>query len=250
MRVLIAAWLLLLPAGGTRAIDNASYTDLLREHVRDGHVDYAALCTDDRLRDYTVALSATDPADLADDAERLAFWINVYNAFTLQIICDNYPLESINELHLGGLYVGSALNKTVWDRKFIVINGEEMSLNHIEHDIVRAEFDDPRAHFALVCASKSCPPLRSEAFEGRKLDAQLDEQGRLFLADAQRNRFDADKKIAYLNKIFDWYKGDFGGNDRERLTYIARFVPPAVAASLRDDPWKIEHLDYDWSLND
>jgi hypothetical protein len=170
----------------------------------------------------------------------------------LKIVCDNYPLESINDLHFGGLIVGTVLNKTVWDKDFIEINGEKMSLNHIEHEILRKEFKDPRLHFAIVCASKSCPSLRSEAFAGSRLDSQLDDQAKVFFADPERNVFDIENKKAHLSKILDWFSKDFGNNDEEILLFVSRFAVADVAAAIRSDAneWDINHTEYDWSLND
>jgi hypothetical protein len=228
------------------------YTALLADHVDGARVDYASLCEDPRLAEVVEWMSSVDPEAIEDDAERFAFWINAYNAFTLKIVCDNYPLESINDLHFGGLVVGTVLNKTVWDKKFIMINGEDMSLNQIEHDILRKEFKDPRLHFAIVCASRSCPALRAEAFVGGRLESQLDEQARTFFADPGRNVFDVENKKARLSKILDWFSDDFGENDEEILVYVSRFLPAAVAAAIRTDldEWDVEHLEWDWSLND
>ncbi|MFQ5511415.1 MAG: DUF547 domain-containing protein [Candidatus Krumholzibacteriia bacterium] len=225
---------------------------VLRKHVREGGVDYAALCGDARLPAYLARVAATDPGAIPDADSRLAFWLNAYNAFTLQVICDNYPVGSINDLHFGGLYVGSLTNKTIWDREFIVINGEELSLNDIEHKIVRRRFGDPRAHFALVCASKSCPALRAEAFEGQTLGEQLDEQARLFFSEEQKNHFDIENKTAHLSRILDWYAGDFGDSNEAILLFVARYVSDPLAAAIQGDPaaWDIKHTDYDWSLNE
>ena len=228
------------------------FTALLEDYVRDGHVNYEALCEDNRLQTYVDELAAVDPVRITDENERLAFWINAYNAFTLKIICDNYPIESINDLHFGGLVVGTVLKKTVWDKDFIVINDEEYSLNDIEHKIIRKEFDDPRAHFALVCASKSCPRLRTEAFTGATLDAQLDDQAQTFFADTDKNYFEMDRKRAYLSKILDWYSKDFGSNNEEILLFVAQYVEDDVAESIRANPkeWDVKHTEYDWILND
>lgn len=237
--------------GGT-AVDDGAFSDLLGEYVADGRVDYAALCKDDRLDVYTRYLSAIDPESLPSDADKLAFWINAYNAFTLKLICDNYPVKSINDLHTGGRIVGHVIKKTAWDKKFIEINGKELTLNNIEHDIIREHFDDPRIHFALVCAAKSCPPLRSEAFAADRLDEQLDDQGRVFFAQTDKNRVDADKKTVYLSKILDWYEGDFGDGKKDVLAYIARYLPGDVAEDIRANPgdWQVKYTDYDWALND
>jgi hypothetical protein len=228
------------------------FSDVLGDHVKDGRVDYPALCADPRFESYLKRLSSTDPDALSGENEQLAFWINAYNAFTLKIICDNYPVESINDLHFGGLIVGTVTKKTVWHKKFIVINGEKMSLDHIEHDIVRPVFGDPRAHFGLVCASVSCPPLRSEAFEGVVLDTQLDEQARIFFSQRDKNYFDLEKREAHLSKIFDWFSKDFGENDEEILLFVSQYLEPELADAIKHDSkeWDIKHTDYDWDLNE
>ena len=245
----------LSPAGtalNDRPGDHRLLTDLLAAYVDDGRVDYRRLCEDERLDAYLARVAATDADAIVDDDARLAFWINVYNAYTLKIICDGYPVDSINDLHFGGRIIGTVLKKTAWDKKFVVVGGDTFSLNDVEHKIIRPAFDEPRAHYALVCAAKSCPPLRPQAYEGDKLDAQLDDQARIFFADPIKNHFDADKKIAYLSKIMDWYKGDFGANDEELLLAIVSYLPAALADDICANPaaWDIKHTGYDWSLNE
>ncbi len=237
------------------SVDNPShelFTQILQDYVHDGRVNYRELRNDDRLAAYLAQLAAANPEAIADQKAQLAFWINAYNAYTLKVICDNYPVKSINDLHTGGLIVGTVLKKTVWDKDFAVINGKRLTLNQIEHEIIRKRFNEPRIHFALVCAAKSCPPLRSEAFEGDHLDEQLDEQGRLFFSQKDKNFFELEKKVAHLSKILDWYQGDFGKNDAELLQYLSRFLPTELAASIQADPkkWQIKYTDYDWSLNE
>ena len=228
------------------------FTEMLQDYVTDGKVNYPALREDDRLDTYLAQLAATNPDTLADKQAQLAFWINVYNAYTLKVICDNYPVKSINDLHTGGLIIGTILKKTVWDRKLVTINNQKLSLNHIEHQIIRAHFKDPRAHFTLVCASKSCPPLRPEAYAADKLDEQLDDQGKIFFSQSDKNYFELDKKIAHLSKILDWYAGDFGKSDEEVLLYVVGFLPENLAAEIRANPkkWKVKYTKYDWSLNE
>lgn len=224
------------------------FTELLSSYVHDGIVNYKKLRSDGRLAGYIGWLAKTDPDSLPNEKDKLAFWVNAYNAYTLKIICDNYPVESINDLHTGGLVIGTA---TVWDKKFVIVNGKTMSLNSIEHEIVRPQFKDPRGHFALVCASKSCPQLRSEAYEGTTLDRQLDDQGKAFLSDPLRNEFDPVKKHADISRIFDWYKSDFGPSDTEVLRYVSRFLSDSVARQILAAPneWEIGYKSYDWSLN-
>jgi Protein of unknown function, DUF547 len=228
------------------------YTSLLQQYVHSGKVQYSKLCKDPRLEKYISILKSTNPEDFKDSKERLAFWINAYNAYTLKVICDHYPIKSINDLHSGGLVVGSIFKTTIWDKDFVYINHKAMTLNEIEHKIIRPVFKDPRAHFALVCASKSCPPLRAEAFGGSKLDSQLNDQARIFLSDFYRNRFDVKERKAYLCKIFDWYGKDFGKSKQEILLYVTPFLPTEIAQAIRSSPeeWDVEFLDYDWTLNE
>jgi hypothetical protein len=218
------------------------FNEILKEYVHDGKVNYKNLCKDDRLGKYLNQLSNTNPDKIENTKERLAFWINAYNAFTLKIICDNYPVKSIMDLDSG----------KIWDRVFIEINGMKMSLNHIEHEIIRKEFNQPRIHFALVCAAISCPPLRSEAFGGYKLDDQLNDQGDIFLNQKDKNYFDLKEKEAHLSKILDWYGKDFGSDNGEILLYLTRFLPEKTATSIKENPneWEVRYTEYDWSLNE
>ena len=223
------------------------FTDLLSQYVQDGVVNYKNIKSDKRLSQYIDWLARTDPQTLPNQNERLAFWINAYNAYTLKVICDNHPVKSIMDIK----DPAGDEKTSVWDRKLVTINGTKMSLNHVEHEIIRPKFKDPRAHFALVCASKSCPALRNEAFEGATLDSQLTEQGREFLADSFRNEFDPVLKEVKLSKIFDWFGSDFGSSDEEVLKYVAQFLPDVLAKSilLSVREWAVSFKQYDWSLN-
>jgi hypothetical protein len=228
------------------------YDELLAQYVENGLVDYEKLKNDNRLKKYLNNLSKINPDTLKNDMEEMTFWINAYNAFTLEVIVDNYPLESINDLNWGGMAIAQMLGKTVWHKKFISINNKEYSLNDIEHGILRKKFNDPRIHFALVCAALSCPKLRSEAYTADKLIMQFEEQGNLFLNNREKNRFDLKTKTAYLSRYFDWYKDDFGKNDKEVLIYITDYLnDEEVVKSIKDNPenWKIEFIPYNWCLN-
>ncbi len=238
-------------SAATPAPDHGLLTALLSAHVRDGLVDYAALKSDARLGRYLAQLAATDPAKLPDESHRLAFWLNAYNAYTLQLIVERQPRKSINEVGTGGLVLGSVLKTTAWDIRFARVGGRDYTLNEIEHEIIRARFKDARAHFALNCASGSCPILRPEAYEAGKLDQQLDDQGRLFLQDASKNRFDLAARTAHLSSIFKWYGQDFGEGDQAALLAAAQYAAPEVRAAIEADPaaWKVRYLAYDWSLN-
>ena len=188
--------LLFLSLGATVAAapNHALFSAVLATHVKDGRVDYHTLKADPRLPQYLDQLAATDPATLASDPERLALWLNAYNAYTLKLIIDREPAKSITELGTGGIVLGSLLKTTAWDIRFATVGGKKFTLNEIEHEIIRRQFKDSRAHFALNCASGSCPILRREAYEAGTLERQLDEQGRLFVQDAAKNRFDSPRR--------------------------------------------------------
>lgn len=232
-------------------VDHRLFTEVLTKHVRAGFVDYKHLCTDQRLDQYIQALAVASPEIIALEGDRLAFWINAYNAYTLKVICDNYPLKSIRDLHRGGLLISALLKKSIWDKDLVIVGRKKLSLNTIEHGIIRKRFNEPRVHFALVCASESCPPLRSEAFEREKVDEQLNNQAMKFLSDPTKNHFDISKKVAHISPIFDWFSGDFGKSDTSILFFIAKFLPDNIANAIRRDPaaWKIKYTEYNWSLN-
>lgn len=234
------------------AQSHSEYSTILKKYVVKGKVNYKELKEDSALNDYLDKMKNINPDTISDRQNQLAFWINIYNAYTLKIINDNYPLKSINDLHSGGLIIGTIFSTTIWDDDFVIVNNKRLTLNEIEHDIIRPIYKDPRAHFALVCASVSCPPLRPEAYEGSKLDKQLNDQAKIFLNDTSKNYFDVDNKKAYISKIFDWFNDDFGNNDEEILIFIAKFIDPAIAAEIKIIPsqWDIKHLKYDWGLNE
>ncbi|MCU0426569.1 MAG: DUF547 domain-containing protein [Candidatus Kapabacteria bacterium] len=235
-------------------LDNSGYTALLAEHVKDGRVNYKAIKQDKRLTDYLDHLSKTDPKTLSGKDE-LAFWLNVYNAFTLKVMCDHYPLKSITDLNspggAGGLVIATVLKSTIWDKPLVEIHGKKYSLNGVENDIIRPK-GDPRVHFAMVCAAKSCPPLRNEAYEPAKLNEQLEDQGRDFLAQNKKNNFDFSKKSCNISNIFNWFKGDFEKTGKSVLQYIARFLPKEQGDMLlaNANTFSVNYTEYDWSINE
>ncbi len=248
------AFALLCSFSAQANVDNSGFTALLHDHVKDGRVNYKSIKQDKRLTDYLAQLSKTDPKTLSGKDE-LAFWINVYNAFTLKVMCDNYPLKSITDLNspsgAGGLIFATIAKSTIWDKQFIEINGKKYSLNGVENDIIRTK-GDPRVHFAMVCAAKSCPPLRNEAFESAKLNEQLEDQGRIFLAQNKKNWFDFSKKTCQISNIFNWFKGDFEKTGKPVLQYISRFLPKEQGEMLlaNANNFSVNYTEYDWSINE
>ncbi|GAB4408877.1 MAG: DUF547 domain-containing protein [Bacteroidia bacterium] len=213
-------------------ISHAPWHAQLQKYVSaTGSVNYAAWKRDEATLDaYLKSLSAQAPGADWTRNEQMTFWINAYNAFTVKLILKNYPLKSITDL------------KDPWDQKFITIGGRSLSLNDIEHEILRKQFADPRIHFAVNCASKSCPVLLNQAFSADKLDSQLDAQARAFINDSKLNRLAANK--AELSEIFNWYRSDFEQNGSTLIAFINRYASTKLQAAAA-----ISHLPYDWSLN-
>ncbi len=247
---IILASILIVALSTNCAQNNDIYNQLLKKYVKNGLVNYKQLKKDKRLDEYTDILSKTNPTDFSHN-QKLAFWINAYNAFTLKVVAENYPIESITELHTGGKIIGYLLGKTVWDKKFIIINKKKYSLNDIEHKILR-KMNDPRIHFAIVCASISCPELRNEAYEAKKIDNQLSEQTKLFINDSTRNYFDVQHKRAHISKIFSWFGKDFGSSDKNILRFISKYLPGEISKNIiaNINDWDISYNDYNWNLND
>ncbi|MEO6245968.1 MAG: DUF547 domain-containing protein [Opitutaceae bacterium] len=236
-------------ARGAATPDDALYTAVLQQHVRAGLVDYAALKNDSRLDTYLAQIAAMHPETLEQPAARLAFWINAYNAYTLKLVAEHYPIKSIRDLSTGGHYIGQLVGKTAWDIRFADVGGKKFTLDEIEHQVLRPQFKDPRLHFAIVCAARSCPILRNEAYTPQRLEEQLGLQGRWFMS--WRNQFDLATRQARLSPIFEWFGEDFGANQAEMLSFLADYLSVEVAASLRaaPDKWKVTYVVYDWSLN-
>ena len=217
------------------------WDELLETGVRaNGLVNYKAFIRQkNKLGQYLDLLSDTAPnPDTWSREEQLAYWINAYNAFTVKLIVDNYPVESIKDLHP----VNIPFVSSVWQKKFFQIGGTKMSLDQIEHSILRKDFDEPRIHFAVNCASLSCPVLRAGAYTAAEIEKQLHEQAVLFINDTTRNKITPGK--AELSKIFSWFKGDFTKNG-SLTDYINTFSKTKI-----DKGTKIKYLDYHWGLND
>jgi hypothetical protein len=213
---------------------------LLRVHVdANGLVDYEGLDREGAALDAYVASLASAPfAELARD-EKLALLLNAYNAFTLRLILDHRPVASIKDIPAGER----------WQARRFVLAGERLSLDEIEHERIRPRFREPRVHFALVCAARSCPPLRAEAYVGARLEAQLADQARRVHTDGRWVRFDPATGTLQLTRLYDWYGSDFLQAAPSVEEYVAAHelsVRSALGAGRR---LKVLWLPYDWSLN-
>ena len=216
--------------------DNSLYDKVLKKHLKDGKVDYKALRVDtfDLLR-YIREIGRLDPGTWKNMSrnEKIALYINAYNAFTLKSIVDHYPVDSIKDI------------KGVWDKQTFTFAGKEITLNDIEHGTLRPKYKEPRVHFALVCASTGCPVLMEEPFTGENLDSQLNSQAERFLRDMSKNRLDRKKNKLYISSIFKWFKEDFG----EIREFVTTFLSEKDAQYVRENKPGIKYLKYDWSLN-
>jgi len=270
-------YLLLLAAALLPAVPALAQTDhahkawdvLVKKHViplqggKASQVRYAGFKQDEAaLKAYTEALSRVGDAEFKafSKPQQMAFLINAYNAFTVQLILTRYPdLKSIRDL--GGTF------SSPWKQKFFKLLGQDAWLDQIEHEMLRKKgvYDEPRVHFAVNCASIGCPALREEAFTADKLDAQLEEQALRFLSDRSRNRYNAQRESLELSKIFDWFKEDWQsgykgiGKEQAPVTsreqYFGKYAKlltdkPEEQKMVADGKAELRFLDYDWNLND
>jgi len=219
--------------------DNGIYAGLLAAHVKNGVVDYGGFKRDEPLLDqYLNLLESTDVSRLPRNGQ-MAYYINLYNAWTIKLILSKYPdVQSIKDL--GGFFSGP------WKIKLVRLKGDLVTLDHIEHDILRPIFKDPRVHFAVNCASKGCPPLLSEPFEAARLDRQLDQVTRAFINDPGRNYLAGNS--LHVSSIFKWFSEDF--ND-DVAAFLIQYADKPLKKMLegKRSGIKIKYLDYDWSLN-
>ena len=260
-KTLVFAAALALPACGSGGTPKAGpsfsyegYASALKAHVDGrGRVDYAALARDRKgLDSFLEGVAGLSPKVFSrwKEKDRLAFWINVYNALTIRAVLDHLPIKSIRGI------------PGVWKKLKWRVMGKDLTLDFIENGILRKRFREPRIHMGLVCASRGCPFLLNEPFRGERLEAQLDGRARLFFADPKKFRIDEKAGKVYVSPLFDWYKADFlkayapkGGFKglspewKAVMNFASRYVKPPDRACLVAGGYQIVFLPYDWSLN-
>jgi len=236
LEALLAATLAAAP------FDHSAFEALLRRHVRDGLVDYDAFARSSSFRAYLSSLETARPEEW-EKSERLALWINAYNAWTIEQVNRHRERDSIRNIRRA--------TDGPWSERMVRAAGRELTLDELEHEIIRKQFDEPRIHFALVCAALSCPPLRSEAYAGARLDDQLEDQARSFLLrSAQANRVDAAAATVWVSPVLVWYRADFGGTDQALGRFIARYWPEGPERTLLlSGRFRLRETEYDWTLN-
>ena len=241
--MIIAAGLMIMVASSGIAsqssVDNDIYSSLLKRHVIGGRVDYQGFKKDERrLDDYLAVLGKVDPDALAP-SDQMAFYINAYNAWTIKLILSAYPdVRSIKDL--------GTLFQSPWKKEIVKLKEQVVTLDHIEHNILRPRFKDPRVHFAINCASISCPPLLDEPYDGARLDRQLEVVTTNFINDSKSNFIKG--TTLHMSKIFKWFKDDFKA---DIVGFFQRYAQGEFKTRLdaHGTELKIKYLSYDWSLN-
>ncbi len=223
------------------AFDHSGFDSLLRKYVDpDGWVDYEGMRSDATMLDTYIASLTKTSFDILGRDEKLALLINAYNAFTLRLILDHFPIESIKDIPASKR----------WKDKRWHIGSLVLSLDQIEHERLRPKFTDPRVHFALVCAAIGCPKLRNEAYSAEAIDRQLEDQTRYAHEHRRWFRFEPGTDTVHLSKLYDWYGGDFKQAAGSAAAFAARYSPPLAQALKSGRKPRIRWLDYDWALND
>lgn len=238
--------------GSAQTVDHSDWDDLLKAYVIAGpdginRVDYGRFKAEGHkpLKAYISRLESVVPQNL-DRPEQFALLVNLYNAKTIDIVLDHYPVKSIKDISLGGDFF-STFTGGPWKAKVTKLGGAELSLDDIEHGILRPVFKDPRIHYAVNCASIGCPNLSRDAFTGQRLDDQLNAAARDYVNHPRGATVDSDGLV--LSSIYKWYGEDFGSNDKEVIDHLRMFADADLAAKLQGVT-SVEGYDYDWSLND
>ena len=230
---------MVIPDVSGATVDHGIYATLLEKYVKQGQVDYRGFKTDEAKLDQYLKVLEKTYSDKLSPNDQFAFYVNAYNAWTIKLILSGYPgIKSIK--NLGSIF------KSPWEQKICRIDGDVITLDDIEHNILRPRFKDPRVHFAINCAALSCPPLISEPYRGDTLDRQLDNSAQAFINNPQHNYLQ--DNTLYVSKIFKWFAEDF---DNDIMGFFLKYANQEFKKELeaKKDRIKVKYLNYDWSLN-
>jgi len=215
--------------------DHSKFDRLLAAAVANGRVDYSKFKNNADFKAYLASIETASPSSLGND-EALAFWVNAYNALVIKNVLDNPGMRRPTDV------------QGFFDAKKFKAAGKMLTLNDIENNVIRKQFKEPLIHFGLVCAARSCPPLLSSAYKGSNVKAKLAQNATAYLA-SQYNRYDAKTNTLTLSKIFEWYKGDFGGDAGIR-TFVKKYGTKQMKDGLAASPnATIKYMEYDWAIN-
>lgn len=232
------------PSATRAPFDHAAYDALLRQHVKNGFVDYDAFAKAPAFAQYLASLDAAHPEQLDDD-ERLAFWINVFNAYTIQLIVSHHETASIRNINKT---FGVLQLKGPWNEPLVRVGGKRLTLDWVQHAILRKEFGEARVHFTLACGAVGCPPLRSEAYTGAKLLAQFDDQAHVFLRQSpSKNRVMG--RAVFLSPVLLAYRGDFGPGREDLAHALAPYFDGDTKTQMQKGRVAFRESRFDWTLN-
>ena len=224
--------------------DHSMFDQILKEYVDDkGLVDYNGIVKDPRFGQYMESLKSAQPDKMSRNGQ-LAFWIDAYNAVTIDKVIKWRPKKSVRETLIPGVWTSTKFFTT---RDHIVAD-QHLSQDDIENDILRKKFQDPRIHFAIICASSGCPPLPRVAYTEENVQTRLEEEARKYINSPRGIQIDRSKNTLFLSKLFDWYAADFMAKSGSVLNFIKPYLPPETRDFFKQDP-KISYLYYNWALN-
>lgn len=250
-----------------REFGYSDYAAVLKSYVDDvGMVNYKKLKTNsEKLEAFVTSMRQLNPNSYKKwgDEEKISFWLNAYNALTLKVIVDNYPIK--HSFFKSMYYPKNSIRQIpgVWDKITFNVMGKDLTLKHIEHEILRKKFDEPRIHVAMVCAAIGCPPLRNEPYIGKRLSEQLNDQCKKFIGNPEKVKLDHEKKKVYLSPIFKWFADDFVNKYASEkniakhkkktsaaLNFIATYLNEADRDYILRGRFEVKYLKYDWLLNE
>jgi Protein of unknown function, DUF547 len=238
-------------AGATTTVDHSAWDKLLKTYVVTGsdglnRVAYTSFKKEHAaLKGYVAALQKVDPATL-DKAEQFAFWVNLYNAKTIDVVLDKYPVKSIQNISLGG-GLKTLITGGPWQAKIMKVSGVDLTLDDVENTILRPIYGDNRVHYTVNCASVGCPNLATQAYTGAKLEAMLEAGAKAFINSPRGVLVEGDKIKA--SSIYDWFKADFGGSEATVIEHLNKYANPELKEKI-SKIGRIASYDYDWTLAD
>jgi len=242
--LLLSMSLWFVPGVSAGTFDHSKFDQALKKYVDDkGLVDYNSIAKDSGFSEYVQSLQTAKVEEFSRDGQ-LAFWINGYNAVTIDKVIKKKPKKSVRETFIPGVWTAT---KFFTSREHIVA-GKRLSQDDIEHEILRKQFKDPRIHFAIICASMGCPPLPRLAYTEENVQTRLEEETRKYLNSPRGTRIDRAENTLHVSKLFDWFATDFIQKSGSTLAFMRLYLNEETLSFLERDPM-ISYLEYNWALN-